>query len=466
MSSFRLRFILATLLATLPSLLLASGDPPELLSYQSYLVDANGVPLGTDGAGNSQPANYDVVFRIYDASSQGTLLWSEQQTITVDKGYFSILLGEGTAFGSEPNPTLSTVFTGIGADERFVSVAVRFQAGGEFTEILPRLRLLTSPYAFLASQARSLVNPDGDPLITADGGDVTVEGSLTTTQPLSVPSVTGSGQNLTELNAGNLSSGTVPLARLPGLPASQITSGTISQNRLTSLNADSLVSGTVPLARLPGLPASQITSGRLSLSRLSSDVARTDRFESFDGSVQIGGSIYVGNENFGIYSQEQSGGVSRFMRFYIANPNILGGYTWDVASRQVMSVDQFGFLSIPGVLSQGSDRESKEAIESLDGEAVLEKVMALPIYEWNYIQDPQKARHIGPMAQDFYAAFGLGNSETNLSPSDVTGVAVAALQEMNRKVEAQQSEIEALRRTVSELQEAVRVLTDLQNESQ
>jgi hypothetical protein len=463
MSSFRIRFILAALLAALPSFVLASGDPPELLSYQSYLVDANGVPLGTDGAGNSQPANYDVVFRIYDASSQGTLLWSEQQTITVDNGYFSILLGEGTAFGSEPNPTLSTVFTGIGADERFVSVAVRFQAGGEFTEILPRLRLLTSPYAFLASQARSLVNPDGDPLITADGGDVTVEGSLTTTQPLSVPSVTGKGANLTELNAGNLSSGTVPLARLPGLPASQITSGTISQNRLTSLNANSLVSGTVPLARLPGLPASQITSGRLSLSRLSSDVARTDRFEMFDSSVQIGGSIYLGNENFGIYSQD---GVARYMRFYIANPNIIGGYRWDVAGQQVMLVDQFGFLTIPGVLSQGSDRESKEAIESLDGEAILEKVMTLPIYEWNYIQDPQKSRHIGPMAQDFYAAFGLGNSETNLSPSDVTGVTVAALQEMNRKVEAQQGEIEALRRTVSELQEAVRVLTDLQNASQ
>lgn len=474
MSSFRLRFMLAALLAALPSLLPASGDPPELLSYQSYLVDANGVPLGTDGAGNSQPANYDVVFRIYDASSQGTLLWSEQQTITVDKGYFSILLGEGTAFGSEPNPDLSTVFTGIGADERFVSVAVRFQAGGEFTEILPRLRLLTSPYAFLASQARSLVNPDGDPLITADGGDVTVEGSLTTTQPLSVPSVSGSGQNLTELNAGNLSSGTVPLARLPGLPASQITSGTISQNRLTSLNADSLVSGTVPAARIPGLSASKITSGTLSAARLPSNAARTDVNESFDGDVTVANVLRIGSSAQNILRQTLNlfdpflgrNASATFMRFNSSTESFVGGYDWAVNGDSRMVLGSTGGLSIDGNLSQGSDRNSKKGIEAVNTAVAFEKVINLPIYEWSYKSDPMGNRHIGPMAQDFYAAFGLGKDEKSLTPSDVTGVAVAALQEMNRKVEAQQSKIEALRRTVSELQEAVRVLTDLQNESQ
>ncbi len=474
MSSFRLRFILAALLAALPSLVLASGDPPELLSYQSYLVDANGVPLGTDGAGNSQPANYDVIFRIYDASSQGTLLWSEQQTITVDNGYFSILLGEGTAFGSEPNPTLSNVFTGIGAEERFVSVAVRFQAGGEFTEILPRLRLLTSPYAFLASQARSLVNPDGDPLITADGGDVTVEGSLTTTQPLSVPSVTGSGANLTELNASTLSSGTVPLARLPGLPASQITSGTISQNRLTSLNANSLVSGTVPAARIPGLSASKITSGTLSAARLPSNAARTDLPEFFNSDVTVGSVLRIGSVAQNISRQSFEildpfllrEATVTFMRFNSSTESFVGGYEWAVNNESRMVLNSAGALDIDGNLSQGSDRNKKKGIEEVNTEVAYEKVIHLPIYEWSYKSDPLGNRHIGPMAQDFYAAFGLGKDDKTLTPSDVTGVAVAALQELNRKVEAQQSEIEALRRTVSELQEAVRVLTDLQNESQ
>jgi hypothetical protein len=254
------------------------------------------------------------------------------------------------------------------------------------------------------------------------------------------------------------------------LPASQITSGTISQNRLTSLNANSLVSGTVPLARLPGLPASQITSGTLSMSRLSDAVARTDRFEMFDGSLQIGGTLYVGNENYGIYSATEGDGVFRYMRFYIANPNLLGGYRWDMGSRELMRIDGFGILTIAGVLSQGSDRESKEAIETLDGEAVLEKVLALPIYEWNYIRDPQKARHIGPMAQDFHATFGLGNSETSLSPSDVSGVTVVAVQALHEKVAAQEAEIESLRQTVAELRgdldAVVEVLSGLEGASQ
>ncbi|MEX2382100.1 MAG: hypothetical protein WD490_06940, partial [Opitutales bacterium] len=169
---------LALVLFAFAPLAPAAGNPPELLSYQGYLVDADGVPLGTNEAGDPLPANYDVVFRIYSASSGGTLLWAEEQTITVDNGYFSVLLGEGAVSGSDPRPDLSTVFTGVGADERFVGVSVRFQAGGEFSDILPRLRLLTSPYSFLATQASSLVNPDGQALITAEGSTVSIEGTV------------------------------------------------------------------------------------------------------------------------------------------------------------------------------------------------------------------------------------------------------------------------------------------------
>ena len=65
----------------------ADANPPDRMTYQGYLVDSDGDPLG-----NSAPANYDVVFRIYNVKSGGIPIWSEQQTITVDKGYFSVLL--------------------------------------------------------------------------------------------------------------------------------------------------------------------------------------------------------------------------------------------------------------------------------------------------------------------------------------------------------------------------------------
>lgn len=68
------------------------GDPPNLISFQSYLVDIDGNPLGADGHGASDPTNYDVQFSIYDSPSGGELLWREEQTITVDSGYFSVHL--------------------------------------------------------------------------------------------------------------------------------------------------------------------------------------------------------------------------------------------------------------------------------------------------------------------------------------------------------------------------------------
>lgn len=134
----------------------ATPNPPDRLSYQSYLTDANGKALGTDTSGNSAPKNYDVIFRIYAASSGGTALWGEQQTVTVDTGYFSVLLGEGNVVGADPHESLATVFSGSGASDRYVEMTVRkIGSGGTDVAIAPRLRLLTSPYAFLASQANS-----------------------------------------------------------------------------------------------------------------------------------------------------------------------------------------------------------------------------------------------------------------------------------------------------------------------
>lgn len=158
--------------------------PPERLSYQSYLVDANGAALGNTNTG---PKNYDVIFRLWDAASGGTKLWAEQQTITVDNGYFSVLLGEGSQYASEPHTNLSSLFASATASERYVEVTVKgIGASGADITIAPRLRLLTSPYAFLATQANSattsgfatnagsLVNAAGDALINVNNQKVGV----------------------------------------------------------------------------------------------------------------------------------------------------------------------------------------------------------------------------------------------------------------------------------------------------
>ena len=192
----------------------ANSNPPERLTYQGFLVDANGTALA-----NTAPRNYDVIFRIYDRQSAGTLTWAEQQTVTVDKGYFSVLLGEGSQVGSEPRPSLSAVFAGTEASERYVGVTVKgMGAGGTDLNILPRLRLLTSPYAFLARHATALVSPNGANLVTTANGALTIAGTVSGT------SFTGSGANLTGLTA----------AQIPSLSATKITSGTLADARLSS----------------------------------------------------------------------------------------------------------------------------------------------------------------------------------------------------------------------------------------
>ena len=97
----------------------ADPKPPESMTYQGYLVDSSGVPLG-----NSAPANYDVVFRIYNAKSAASQ-FDLVQTVTVDKGYFSILLGEGSAYANEPyTKQISTVFVGQDISDRFIGITV------------------------------------------------------------------------------------------------------------------------------------------------------------------------------------------------------------------------------------------------------------------------------------------------------------------------------------------------------
>ena len=85
--------------------------------------------------------------------------------------------------------------------------------------------------------------------------------------------------------------------------------------------------------------------------------------------------------------------------------------------------------------SNGSDRNSKENFTTLDPQSVLEKIATLPITQWNYKVEPNATMHIGPMAQDFYSAFGLGgiSGNTSISTIDPSGVALLGIQALNTK---------------------------------
>jgi hypothetical protein len=107
----------------------------------------------------------------------------------------------------------------------------------------------------------------------------------------------------------------------------------------------------------------------------------------------------------------------------------------------------------------GSDRNSKEDFAAVNPREVLAKVSALPITEWKYKAEADGSKHLGPMAQDFHAAFGLnGPDDKHIATVDESGVALAAIQGLNQKVEEKDAEIQELKQSVAELKAMVEKL--------
>jgi hypothetical protein len=106
-----------------------------------------------------------------------------------------------------------------------------------------------------------------------------------------------------------------------------------------------------------------------------------------------------------------------------------------------------------GAWANLSDRNVKQDFETVDAVAILDKVSSLPIQSWSYSAQTNGVRHIGPVAQDFHAAFGYGENETTITTVDADGVALAAIQGLHRLVQAQQEQIAVLESQVRRLQE-------------
>ncbi len=99
-----------------------------------------------------------------------------------------------------------------------------------------------------------------------------------------------------------------------------------------------------------------------------------------------------------------------------------------------------------------SDRNAKENFEEIDATEILEKLGELPLTAWNYKADPGQRRYIGPVAQDFHAAFGLGN-DTTINTLDADGVALAAIQALYRENQDLKARLERLEALVAGMQE-------------
>jgi Chaperone of endosialidase len=108
-----------------------------------------------------------------------------------------------------------------------------------------------------------------------------------------------------------------------------------------------------------------------------------------------------------------------------------------------------------------SDRNAKENFMTLDAKTVLEKVAAMPVTQWNYKDDAADKKHIGPVAQDFHTAFGLdGADDKHISVVDEGGVALAAIQGLNQKLNEKDTELTELKERLAALETVVKSLAE------
>ena len=266
----------------------AGASIPQLINYQGRLTDADGTPLVGD---------HTVRFRLYDAESSGSTVWEEEHRVTLatqDNGVFSIMLGSFKAFGTlqfnqplwlsleidgegemTPRLRLTAVGYAINADTLDGLTATQFLRADVDTQAQGQLKLTRSGFGLL-------IQPAADPSMTTNllevrraGGSAVMTLDLAGTLKVAsvdfgsaanddlvasdVTALTGgpssiadalhthsSGSGLTDLNASNLTSGTVPAARLPsdGYAATYVNVAGDTMSGTLTLPANGLAVGT------------------------------------------------------------------------------------------------------------------------------------------------------------------------------------------------------------------------------
>lgn len=158
------------------------------------------------------------------------------------------------------------------------------------------------------------------------------------------------------------------------------------------------------------------------------------------------------NNNGGIRFQFDNDALATQWRFQAATGNRDVFEIAKVGTGAIeLELDAGGNLTIDGALTQQSDVNSKRDIEPVDAGSVLEKLQQVSVSEWTYKADEDGVRHLGPMAQDFYSAFSLGDNETKIAPADMAGVALAAIQAQQRMIREYQMEVRNQKTQIDEL---------------
>ncbi len=131
----------------------------------------------------------------------------------------------------------------------------------------------------------------------------------------------------------------------------------------------------------------------------------------------------------------------------------------------LLTLQNNGDMLLAGTLAQLSRRDSKEHFTRIDHQAMLAALKGLDISTWNYKHQPDSERHLGPVAEEFHAAYGLGTNPQHIATSDMAAVALASSQALLFELEAKEQQIAELEDRLQRLEALmVKVLKQEQNQ--
>jgi len=462
---------------------------PRLISVQGLLVDSLGNPV--------PDSSYDVAFRLYTVPAGGSPYWTETQTIGANGGLFAVMLGS-------VNPVQYVPDSG--------GLYLGMEVGG--AELSPRVRMVSSAYAFKADTANYALSgaggddawmrgaPDsvlftvrrlgiargeaGNDLLGAgrhthvnfgvecttglEGADhtgCTVGGGFANLAAEAHATVAGGGSN--EALAGyafvgggssNTASGSRATVSGGRGNAASGTNATVSGGKYTVASGycSTIGGGVDNQANGNGATAAGGSGNIVNGDHGACGGGFANEVDGFCAAVPGGsqnaalgyGSLAAGTraraKHRGSFVWGDSA-ASYEDTVFSTGPDQFRvrarGGTWFFSNREMTS----GAYLAPGSNSWASacDRATKEDFQEVDRAALLARVVTLPVRDYRMKDQHPGIRHIGPVAQDFAAAFGYGETDKAINLSDADGVLFAAVQALYDQNRAQQEEIEALK---------------------
>ena len=415
-----------------------------------------------DGSTNAN-GPYTMIFALYSAPTGGTQIGSSSTNqLTLVNGLFTVNLDFGNAFDGHA---------------RWLDITVT--NGGVTQTLTPRVQLLPAPYALYANAAGSAANLANGSWSATVGNfqsysnifSIAANNSYVLALSTNGVIVNG-GLQANQLGIGNdynlgLDYGNGGLGLYTGNSNADLTINNLTLNGNTirfpaqqganisvSTNGDFTFDGNVKITSLGNITL-PVPGGSVAIS------ANNQGINVNGISLSTNGIILPGSDRNRSITTTTSGivldGVTVSQNTGVTLPNINGD--------RIMLAESTGFYMNSNVRVGGevkatvfttvSDRNLKELFQAVNPADVLDRVVNLPITSWNFKSDAA-TRHIGPMAQDFYAAFNVGTDDRHIATVDEDGVALAAIQGLNEKLKAEaaakDAQIKALEKRLYDLE--------------